>query len=158
MHTDRLSRLAEILTAQHALCQQLIACADKQREAIRERRPPVIEETAREQEQLFTELTQWEEERLDLLGADGPSLNAIIEQAPAPWRERLTALGRQVRAALEAFMEKNRINQRLLEQELALIGLYLSVLSPGDGGEVYNHPRSRRRQSSAGPLAFDARV
>lgn len=158
MHTEQLSRLAEILTAQHELCQQLIACADKQREAIRSRCPPVIEETAREQEELFGRLTRWENERVQLLGADGPELAAIIEQAPSGWRAQLALLGRQVRTGLEAFLEKNRVNQKLLEQELALIGLYLSALSPGDAGDAYGHPGNRRRPSSAGPLAIDARA
>jgi len=158
VHTEQLARLAEILTAQHELCQQLIACADKQLDAIRERRPPLIEETAREQEQLFGELTRWEDARLELVGADGPELAAIVAQAPPPWQARLEALGREVRAAMETFLEKSRINQKLLEQELALIGLYLDVLSPGDGSAAYTHPGNRRRPQAAGPLAFDARV
>jgi len=157
VHTDQLSRLAEILTAQHELCQQLIASADKQREAIRERRPPVIEETAREQTELFDELSRWEEERLALVGADAPDLAAIINQAPAPWREQLGELGRQVRVALETVLEKTRINQKLLEQELALITWYLSVLSPDDAN-TYGNPGGRRPSRPAGPLAFDTRA
>jgi len=157
VHTDQLSRLAEILTAQHELCQQLIASADKQREAIRDRRPTVIEETAREQEELLGELSRWEEERIALVGADGPDLVAIIKQAPAPWRERLGELRRQVRAALESVVEKTRINQKLLEQELALISWYLSMLSPDDAN-TYSNPGGRRASRPAGPLALDTRA
>lgn len=158
MQTDQLTRLAEILTAQHEICQQLIASVDKQREAIRDRQPPIIEETAREQEDLFGQLSQWEEERVALVSADGPDLSTIIAQAPAPWRERLGELGGQVRGALETVLEKTRINQKLLEQELALIGMYLSVLSPGDDADAYGQPGRRRRSRPAGPLALDTRA
>lgn len=158
MHTHELTRLAEILAAQHEVCQQLIASADKQQEAIRFRRPPVIEETAREQERLFTQLSRWEAARVALVGQDGPGLAAIVDGAPPPWRERLAALGQQVRTALQTALDKTRVNQKLLEQELALIGLYLSALSSGDGADVYAQPGERRRQRNAGPLAFDARA
>ncbi|MBO8142879.1 MAG: flagellar protein FlgN [Firmicutes bacterium] len=158
MHTAELARLAEILAAQDGLCRRLLACARRQQEAIRSRRPPVIEETAREQEQLFGELTRWEEERVALTGAGGPSLSEIVAGAPSPWRERLESLGRKVREGIEAFLAANRTNQRLLEQELALIDMYLSVLSPGPDAGAYGHPASARRPGASAPRAFDARA
>lgn len=176
----KLERLTELLAGQCDVLRDLVAVAERQKQALLDADQPSVEAATNEQNQLLAELEWFESQRLALLGdgADGVAgeegsgvgnealsetaaalrLSDIIDRAPAEFRPTLGRLRDEARALLRELTALNETNAQLLRQELAFIDLYMSVLSPDVGTEVYGDSVRAKRQTGGASVAFDARA
>ena len=79
-------------------------------------------------------------------------------QADAEDARRLSGLRDEARSLVDELSALNETNAQLLKQELALIELYMSILSPEAGAEVYGDPARGRRPAGGASVAFDTRA
>lgn len=167
-----LERLAKLLTAQCGVLRELVSVAARQKQALLEGDQPGVEATTKEQNELLAELQRLEAERLALLRAgavqeaeggdeavaETVTLEEIISGAPAEDARRLSGLRDEARSLVDELSALNETNAQLLKQELALIELYMSILSPEAGAEVYGDPARGRRPAGGASVAFDTRA
>ena len=171
-----LERLAKLLTAQCGVLRELVSVAARQKQALLEGDQPGVEAATKEQNELLAELQRLEAERLALLRAgavqeaeggdeavaetvaEAVTLEEIISGAPAEDARRLSGLRDEARSLVDELSALNETNAQLLKQELALIELYMSILSPEAGAEVYGDPARGRRPAGGASVAFDTRA
>lgn len=182
-----LEQLIELLTAQCGVLKELVSVAGRQKQALLDGDQPGVEATTKEQDELLAELERYEAERLALLGdaapdsadgvADGVAdyaadrsahraqdavaavtLEQIIENAPGEYADKLVALRDEARSLVGDLIALNDTNAQLLHQELALLDLYMSILSPDAGTDVYGDPARGRRPAGGSSVAFDTRA
>lgn len=164
MDKDKLERLIALLSAQCDVLAELVAVARRQQQALLDGDQPGVEATTKEQDELLVELHQFETERIRLVGNDatadaGVSLEQVIADAPTEVRAELGDLREEARSLVNELTAVNETNAQLLTQELALVELYMSVLSPDGGGELYDDPAQGKRPTAGGAsLAFDTRA
>lgn len=181
-----LEQLIELLTAQCGVLKELVSVAGRQKQALLDGDQPGVEATTKEQDELLAELERYEVERLALLSdaapdsadgvADGAAVDAadrsvdaenavaavtleqIIENAPGEYADKLVALRDEARSLVGDLIALNDTNAQLLHQELALLDLYMSILSPDSGTDVYGDPARGRRPAGGSSVAFDTRA
>lgn len=180
-----LEQLIELLTAQCGVLKELVSVAGRQKQALLDGDQPGVEATTKEQDELLAELERYEAERLALLSdapdsadgvADGAAVDAadrsvdaenavaavtleqIIENAPGEYADKLVALRDEARSLVGDLIALNDTNAQLLHQELALLDLYMSILSPDAGTDVYGDPARGRRPAGGSSVAFDTRA
>ena len=171
-----LERLAKLLTAQCGVLRELVSVAARQKQALLEGDQPGVEATTKEQNELLAQLQRLEAQRLALLRAgavqeaeggdeavaetvaEAVTLEEIISGAPAEHARRLSGLRDEARSLVDELSALNETNAQLLKQELALIELYMSILSPEAGAEVYGDPARDRRPAGGASVAFDTRA
>lgn len=181
MDKQKLEQLIDILTNQCGVLRELVDVAEQQKQALLQTDQSGVEATTKQQEELFTELHRLEEERLALVsngrpaaghtesvgasggvadgeGPESVTLQQLIDDAPEELRGTLVELRDEARSLVDRLSALNETNAQLLQQELALIGLYMSVLSPDAGVDVYGDPVRGKRPAGGSSVAFDARA
>lgn len=167
MDTEIFGQLADVLTRQCSVLRELAAVAEGQKQALLERDQAGVEAATKEQEALLAELSICEAERIQLLTdgslpgrepAEAVTLQEIIDSAPAAYRQTLAALRDEARTLVQQLSALTETNTQLLKQELALIDLYMSILSPDAGVDVYQDPARGKRPAGSSSVAFDARA
>lgn len=157
MNSETIARVTELLTDQCSLLYELATVARRQQQALLSGDQAGVESTTKVQEELLGEVHVLEAERIALLGA--VTLEELIADAPTEQqRSTLVELRDEARTRVDELTALNETNAQLLKQELALVGLYMSVLSPDGTGEVYGDPAYGKRQQGGAPVAFDTRA
>lgn len=152
-----IARVTELLTDQCSLLYELAEIARRQQHALLAGDQAGVESTTKAQDELLAQLHVLEAERVALLGT--VTMEELIADAPTDQqRATLTELRDEARTRVDELAALNETNAQLLKQELALVGLYMSVLSPDGAGEVYADPAQGKRQLGGAPLAFDTRA
>jgi len=160
-------QLTDLLTTECSVLRELVAAAERQKQALLLRDQQGVEAATKEQEALLAELHRCEAERLALvaggLAREGSAphavtLQALVEAAPEAKRARLAALRDDARSLVRQLSTLTETNAQLLRQELAFIDLYMSILSPDAGIDAYHDPARARRPAGGAPVAFDTRA
>ena len=147
MEKDKLEQLIEMLTSQCSVLADLVSVAERQRQALLDGDQSGVEATTKEQDELLVELHQWEAERLALLNGSslhGIVLDELIDVAPEEMRATLVGLRDEARALVDELTTLNETNAQLLRQELALVELYMSILSADSGYRIVHRPGARK--------------
>ncbi|MEW5767372.1 MAG: flagellar protein FlgN [bacterium] len=154
MSANFLDKLEGIIKLEKELYQDLFDLSLSKQQAILNRDIHKLSQMVKKEEELVAEMGKVEKDRLDILASLAKlwrlstgklTLKKIIELAPSSHTERLKRMGDSLLSTIMELAALNKVNERLIEDSLALTRLLLKTIVEGNA-VVYGHQGEKKER------------
>lgn len=154
MSTNFLDKLEGIINLEKELYQDLFDLSLSKQQAILNRDINQLAQMVKKEEKLVAEVGKVEKDRLDILAGLAKlwqlstgklTLKKIIERAPSSHTDRLKRMGDSLFSTIKELAALNKVNERLIEDSLALTRLLLRTIVDGNA-VVYGHQGEKKER------------